>query len=128
MFRDHKCNKSNTVMLCVHTFPSLLNICLSIALLTCSTRCSHLSISKLKRNMLPFMNRSTFVCFPCKYFIMTAVETYVLVQEPRPFIFDSAVATITISVNFSTVRSYARKLSTTNCINDLGERLLIILL
>jgi len=74
------------------------------------------------------MNRPTFVRFPCKYFILTAVETYVLVQEPCPFIFDLSAATTTISVNFSTVRSYARKLSTMNCINDLSERLLIILL
>jgi hypothetical protein len=87
-----------------------------------------MSVSQLNWNIFPFMNRPTFICFPCKYFILTAVETYVLVQEPCPFIFGSADATITISVNFSTVRSYARKLSITNCINDLGERLLVILL
>jgi hypothetical protein len=74
------------------------------------------------------MNMPTLACFASKYFMLTAIETCILVQEPCLFIFDSADTTITISVNFSAVRSHARKLSTTNCINDLGERLLIIVL
>ena len=44
MFRGNKCNNSNIVTLCVHTFPSLLDTCLSIALHTCSAHCSHLCL------------------------------------------------------------------------------------
>jgi len=74
------------------------------------------------------MNRPTFVCFVFQYFMLTAIETYVLFQEPCTFIFDSAATAITNPVNFSIGRNYARKLSTLNCINDWGERLLIVLL
>jgi hypothetical protein len=64
------------------------------------------------------MNRPTFACFVCQYFMLTDIETCVLFQESCPFTLDSASTTITSPVNFSTGRNYARKLSTLNCIND----------
>jgi hypothetical protein len=74
------------------------------------------------------MNRPTFICFVCEHFMLAAIETFILVQEPGQFIFDSAATTTTISVNVITVRSYARKLSTLNCNNEVDERLIIVLL